>query len=199
MYTVPAFVPKVYLIHRDGRRWEYKNIEIAANDLFNRRFLGYYRIDPVGTHFNEVKYYDYIPENEPYKIITYDYIVRDELGTIITCNELRSIRDKSRPVSRWSRRYISQTTVTKKHFRNSPIPYTGKRGGWKVYRTMHTTPEHRENDFLNYDEDALEYNIKARPSRRKYALPTSWDDSVRSDYNCKSWKKHRKHQWKEKS
>ena len=199
MYNVPTFVPKVYLIHRDGRKWEYKNIEEAARVLRAANFLGdYYHAPLIGSHFNEAKYHDYIPEDEPIPLNTYDYIVRDELGTIITCNELREIASKNR-TSRWRKRYLSQAEVTQKHFRDIPIPYTGRRPGYNVYRKIHTTPEHRDNDFLNYDEDALEYNIKARPSRRKHMLPTSWDDNVRSDFGCKNWKRFRKHQWKEKS
>lgn len=73
-----------------------------------------------------------------------------------------------------------------------------KAGRYRGYRHIQTHQEIRENDYLNYDEDALEYDIKARGRRRRHNLPTPWDDIRVSDYYAKSWKNYRKHQWKPK-
>lgn len=200
MYTVPEFIPKVYLIHKDGRKWEFKSIIEAANKLFKWRMYGLHSLDRalIGAHFTE--HHDFIYDRDEGRYTTfshYDYIVRDELGDIITRHDLVEVRNKNR-IAKWRFRYIEQAKVAEKYFRKLPIPYTRcHRGGSSYYRKIRTTSEHRENDFLLFDEDALEYRIKARP-RRYQDLPTSWDDIHRSDYRDKGWKRHRKHQWKEK-
>ena len=60
MYTVPRFIPKVYLIHCDGCRWEFKDIKEAAATLWRWRFLGHYCEVPLfASHFTEARYHDY--------------------------------------------------------------------------------------------------------------------------------------------
>jgi hypothetical protein len=200
MYIVPEVRPKVYLIHRDGTKWEFKNLEEAANEL---RRLGYYNprnsfmsTPVVGDHF-KIHRSDYMYDDEVIgSIIYYDYIVRDEYGRVITVNDLK---DSVSPTSRWRKKRLSEIEFCKKHFRGIPIPYTGRRGYSSCYRHIYTTQEHRENDFLRYDEDAQEYNIKPRARRTMKNLPNAWDDIARSDWDAKNWKHRRKTQWKEKN
>ena len=85
-------------------------------------------------------------------------------------------------------------------FRQGPVEgiHCWKAGRYRGYRRIHTHPELRENDFLdNYDEEAIEYNIKVRGRRKRHNLPTSWDDIRCHSYYKKSWKEYRDHQWKE--
>ena len=69
----------------------------------------------------------------------------------------------------------------------------GKRGTYRGHRTLKTTQERRANgkrNFINYDE----YKVAVRPSRNMSNLVERWDDLIRRP--TRSWKKHRKNQWK---
>ena len=83
-----------------------------------------------------------------------------------------------------------------RHFRNGSVPGIGGGGKrrWSMWRYFRTTAEKRANIALDCDEDAREYGIKSRGRRRH--LPSVWDDVNRSDWNAKSWKKHRQVQWR---
>ena len=54
MHNVPDYVPEVYLIHRNGDRWAYKNITQAAKKLYKLGYWGYWMRDShIGTNFDE--------------------------------------------------------------------------------------------------------------------------------------------------
>ncbi|MNJ80343.1 hypothetical protein D3C77_786920 [compost metagenome] len=55
--------------------------------------------------------------------------------------------------------------------------------------------ERRETAFLEIDEDLQDVKIKIRTCRRD--LPTVWDELGRYDYADRSWKRHRKTQYKQ--
>lgn len=62
-------------------------------------------------------------------------------------------------------------------------------------RNMRTTQERRANQcgpWINKDHGVV-IPIKIRPGRVK--LINAWDDIIRGDYNCRSWKRHRKTQY----
>lgn len=52
-----------------------------------------------------------------------------------------------------------------------------------MHRKISTTQERR------YNQEGW-----CRGKRRR--LPNSWDDIPRNDWRCRSWKRHRSHQWK---
>ena len=194
MYNVPKHNPEVYLIHRDGRRWVFDDIEEAAEELYRLRYITswYNRKSQIGEHFSSVRERDWDSETNEYTYYYYDYIVRDDTGVIITDEDLIVYRDR---IQQRIRDNADKRTVSE--FRRGPVPHTSsKRAYYSGYRHINTIQEIRENEFLKYDEDALEYNIKPRPERNN--LPTAWDDISRDDWNAKNWKKHRKHQWREK-
>ena len=72
-------------------------------------------------------------------------------------------------------------------YRHDPVPYTGGGYNYNYFRRMRTTQE------LRYlcDEDHYKYSRKRRKN-----LPNSWDDLYRKDYDDKSWKRHRRTQYK---
>jgi hypothetical protein len=67
--------------------------------------------------------------------------------------------------------------------------------GW--YRAIRTTSERRFVSGYEVDREEEEYDVPPVRGRRKH-LPSSWDDKCRSDYGNRSWKRHRKTQWKPK-
>lgn len=90
--------------------------------------------------------------------------------------------------SYWGRRAGSY------EFRNGPVQGTGRRRWRNIDRHPRTLQERRETKALHNDEDLEDLNIKIRTRREK--LPTSWDDIPRGDYDHRSWKRHRKTQYK---
>lgn len=96
--------------------------------------------------------------------------------------------------SEWQRRYWRDRRYV---YRQGPVPLL--RGGLRRYRScyrdMRTQAEIRDNDFLLYDEDAIEYGIKVRGARSRAALPTAWDD--RTFRRERGWKRHRRRQYRE--
>ncbi len=200
MYIVPKHIPKIYLVHRNGERWVFKNIKEAATELYRLEFYGKYRYDRhnrwrstslITEHFHVEREWDF--DIHGYHETSYDYIVRDEFGEIITVDDLHDNRERRKPHRRY--RYAS---YDEKDFRNSPVPYTNGSGSGRCNKNIRTTQEIRETDALKYDEDVLEYDIKIRPNRAAHNIPNGWDDRKRVDWDVKIWKKYRKHQWLEK-
>lgn len=103
---------------------------------------------------------------------------------------------KARKVGKWELRARFDRKAVAGKFRTIAIPGTGRRGGGSWFRAIRTNQEIRENDGLLYDEDALEHGVKVRGRRKRHNLPNSWDDISRSYGTNKSWKEHRKSQWK---
>ncbi len=64
------------------------------------------------------------------------------------------------------------------------------------HRRPRTTQERRANGkglFLDIDE----YRIKLRGKRNIPNLVDAWDDIMKSTWGHRSWKRHRKTQWKQ--
>ena len=78
-------------------------------------------------------------------------------------------------------------------FRQTPVPHVhGWRGGGGFLRYPKTTQEKRWADAWK------DQGVKARARRNRRNLPDAWDDICRSDCSHRSWKRHRRYQWKEK-
>lgn len=83
-------------------------------------------------------------------------------------------------------------------FRRGPVPNIHcRRGGRHYYRRIATSQELCENDFLYYDEDAVEHRIQPRPARRRGTLPTLRDDG-RFARRGQGWKNYRETQYRQK-
>lgn len=90
---------------------------------------------------------------------------------------------------RWNRRYA---------FRQGPVEgiHCTRGSRRRCYRRIATTGERRENDFLFYDEDAVDLGVQARGKRRRPNLPTAWDDVCHARHG-NGWKRYRKKQYRE--
>jgi hypothetical protein len=67
-------------------------------------------------------------------------------------------------------------------------------GTW--LRNPRTTQERRVNGKRSNFIEVDGYKIKTRPSRNWCNLVEAWDDIPRKDYKDRSWKRHRKTQYK---
>lgn len=63
----------------------------------------------------------------------------------------------------------------------------------RFYRRIRTTHERR----WAHAWDDEEFAPKVRSRRNARNLPNSWDDIPRFDWRHRSWKRYRKHQWKD--
>lgn len=192
MYKVPEKPLNIRLIDESKNIWEYRNLEEAAKELF--KIFSHTISSHIGDHFNAYRGVWYDDENQTFhKFSNYPYILRTELGDIVSLKELREALP--RHIYRWERR---DALIKSAGFRQGPVPRTGKRR-WRFasfYRRPKTRQEIKESDSYFLDEDMIYYNIKSRAKRSSHSLPSSWDDVVRSDYGLKNWKNYRKTQWK---
>lgn len=81
-------------------------------------------------------------------------------------------------------------------YRNGPVKGTGK-GRWSYgpyMRHPRTQQELREIALFESYEELKDLNIRIRGRRKD--LPTHWDDFARRDRQDRSWKRHRKNQYK---
>lgn len=194
------FTDKIYLLHKDGRRWEFKDIYDAVETLKDwGLYDGHHRDSKyIDDHYRAIGHYDH--DHEEYVIDGHiEYILRSDFGEIITIADLNTARDIVRN-DRFDAYLDNKHSIATKNYRNGPVPNIRclRGGGYSYYRRIHTFAEHRDNEGLLRDEDAQEYRVIPRPKRVSMNLPNSWDDIGRSDYRNKNWKRHRKTQWKEK-
>lgn len=117
----------------------------------------------------------------------------DEMGlTIPPWRVLEEARRLGLPQAaaapRWRKDYVYT-------FRNGPVARTGVTSYWRCHRSVRTTQERLSNIFLNeFDDEAREYGIKARP-RRASLLVHAWEDPPLTRYPFKNWKQYRRNQW----
>jgi len=187
---------KIILIHEDGNRWVFNDIYDAAIKLIDWKLIYHWGSDShIGDHFGLI--YDTGINCFGKPIGRVSYILRSEFGDVITKDDISEAFAKIRTDSR-NARIDKEIARAQRNFRCAPEPSTGYRRYGNCYRHISTYSEHRDNDALNYDDDAIEYNIKSRSKRTKSYLPNYWDDRIRSDYDVKNWKRQRKTQWKQK-
>lgn len=121
------------------------------------------------------------------------YLLLDENGLIIPLWKVAELYAQF-PYKRksWrSRRYGEY------HYRHGSVPGIRKRKNGHWYKRQRTMAEKRAAASLEVDEDAREYHIK--PRRSVPNIPDAYDDRIRSDCNIRrSWKRHRKTQWRTK-
>lgn len=64
-----------------------------------------------------------------------------------------------------------------------------------MYRSPKTTQERRETQCRGFLMEVDGYQVKVRACRNDSGLPNAWDDEPRACYQ-RTWKSHRKTQWK---
>lgn len=185
MYEVKKYVPKVRLISRAGSIWEYNSMSKAYYIINSRRLW-----TEIGNSFKDSVYSFRFIKGKCIKVVTFpNYILRTELGDVITVDELRDYSPPKRP-------YFLYRHLPFK-FRKGSVPNIHcSRGGFHYYRKIKTTQEHRANRAVLTDEDAKLYRVKVRGKRAKNFLPNTWDDIIYSDITIKNWKKYRRTQYK---
>lgn len=169
------------LIHKEGWTEQFYDLETLKVFIHNAKIL--FSDDGFGAFDWGSKYINNY----------YDYIIRDDRGLKVTQED---IYDKPYDHRKWYYRYpkITYRDKQKQRAEELGIAIPGTRcwrggNGWRI------TPHHLKNikDLYSFNEWKKEYpNIKGKVKQ----TPTAWDDKGRSDWSIKSWKKHRKTQYK---
>lgn len=63
-----------------------------------------------------------------------------------------------------------------------------------LWEELHPLDDRYYEYFCHPNEGMVEFRVKVRAKRRN--LPTLYDDIIRGDYDHRTWKRHRKKQWK---
>ena len=117
----------------------------------------------------------------------YRYIIKDCNGLIIPKWRIIEYGNQLNLLERadWRINWYKPYKHTR-DYRKNPVPRTGKKS-WNYYRKIKTFQERKESIY------SKEY---IRAKRNYTNLPNSWDDITRKDFKDRSWKRHRKTQWK---
>lgn len=174
MHVIPPYEAGVTLFHCNGT----KQYFASRRALFEH--LGWRTLcQELGAYIDETRW---------------TYVAR-EAGQVLSPADFDSLR---RP-KKWSLSSKSllaswiHLEVLRSRTASGPVPGIHRRRYGGHYRVPATFSERRENVFV--DLEAGEPPVRSARSWKN--LPSSWDDLTRSDHNTRSWKKHRKHQWKD--
>ena len=132
---------------------------------------------------DEYYYIDYTPYKR--------YVIYDGYCRLIDIKEYDDVAFRlylSNYKDRVKRFYFRKSKIKYGHFRYDPVPYTGSRGGGSSIRPRKI--KHLKQMYAN-----PEYKQFNRGSHKD--VPDGWWDDWYRNVE-RSWKKHRKHQWKEK-
>lgn len=184
----------------NGTSKAYKDIEEACRDV------GWYYIDQLKSGM--LSYYSRFAEYReprylkgsfytPVYLRGDTHIFLDELGLAIPVWKVQEVSRSIKEKTYFGRGFWRNHPFDyEKNFRNGALPFIRcRRGGHHSLRHIRTTAEHRENAFMLFDEECIEFGIKARGKRRGHNLPTLYDDIPR-EYRNLSWKKYRNKQYK---
>lgn len=182
MHVIPPHQSAVSLFNREGL------VRTYASKVEALRELGYSWISRnVGQdfrRFSHVERFAFDVFGDPiYQ--TFDYVLRDEHGQALTAADFWPLTGGDRRIVPWvNPRYLCWNG-------EGPVPGTAKRsGGYRYFRRIHTYPSRRDAWHC-----ADEGEPAVRAARNAANLPTNYDDIQRG--RQRSWKEHRKTQWKE--
>lgn len=176
MHIIPSLEGSVTLLSRSGEGVTFSSVEafFAAYplDWLRRHFLQESAIGSLGHSWLSTEYKSPAPE----------YWLVDAWGEPVPSATIRDAAQKLRSL-KWAARYASTWTGV------GPVPRTGRRGGGRYHRALHTTSERRQAFFF------LEEGEVAPRARRNAAnIPNSWDDYPLC--RQRNWKKFRRQQYK---
>jgi hypothetical protein len=182
VYPTKPYTPAVTLFGKDGSSREFSSKK-AFFDTFGLSWIQ----DNVGENFKEFSHCErfYIDGGLfQYSVAKYkewQFVLRSKDGSALKAGDFWIYRKS------YGRKYIPHTWNG-----FGPVPGIGKRGLYSNYfRLLRTAGLRRDAQFI---EGSDEPRIRAK--RNSSNLRTTWDDVYRSDWNTKSWKNHRKTQWK---
>lgn len=187
MHQIPIPDTAVTLFSRDGEVWVYHSMTAALAELGLRWIAA-----NVGAHFrvfNHVsRQFCFATESWTTERVydCRDFIMRDDFGGVVTAESFSPLVTRRRWSSRWTRMWETWNG-------EGPVPGVRCwRGGNRYYRRPHTMMERRQAALVLTDEG----EVPPRGARNLRNLPNGWDDFRIAAREDRSWKRHRKTQWK---
>lgn len=178
MHVIPKYQTSVSLFHVSGKVTVYKTKAHA------RRALGLRWIaDNVRKEFRAFSHREYFADSQDISFVygESEYVMRDDFGQPLLREDFLTPRD----------RLYSRRLLRGYYCGYGPVPRTGKSRSYsRYYRGMRTQQARRMAQVMSEEE------IRPRPKRSEKSLRSSWDDVYRHDLDHRSWKRHRKTQWK---
>lgn len=184
MHVIPPSSSEISLFSRGGIVCVYPSLKHALKDL------GYSWISHnVGTDFRVFSHVERFwgerPLGEPVSRVyhSYEYILRSDAGKPLTAADFNPFRTKRKKFSSgdaWNG--------------EGPVPGVRKHrgGGYHYFRKVRTASERRMAQVLC----APDGEPAPRAKRSASNIPHSWDD-IHTRQPVRSWKMHRKNQWKD--
>lgn len=181
MHHIPAYTPVVTLFTNDGKSRAFPSMRAALSEL-GMRWIA----ENVGEHFCQFTGFDVRwTELGRVRTPTYRYafaIVRTDLGDVVTADDFRALIPKK--YGAWYYRRFEFWNG------DGPVPRTGKHRGGHYFRRLSTAGARRQAQCVDVEEPA------PRAARNKSNIPNSWDDYAVAAREDRSWKRHRRTQWK---
>lgn len=171
------FIAPFLLIHRDGKAYEYPSLEAMAADKIDSKAISKYHdcenvLNKDGSITQKFNY----------------WIIRDDVGNIVTGQDLR---DATEP-SFIKYRYRTKIYEDQRHAASLGLPIPHLRSRYRSQYYRHNKCRH----LLALRADIKSYRFDIKPKGKKPKPQDPWDDRIRSDIYDRSWKRHRKTQWK---
>lgn len=116
------------------------------------------------------------------------WIVKDFYGKTLTQSQIDA------EIVRYSNRGAPASKSKKCQFRSGPVPSSGRRV-WRISNIMRAPSYANSLRFYCGMELERRYGDEMIPRSGNFEHRTSWDDIIRQTQ--RSWKKHRKTQWKQ--
>jgi len=187
--NIPKYETGVTLFSRSGEVWTYKSLKLALKSLGYRWIA-----ENVGPEFmvgrrsrgcrDEAWMQAYMPEVD----LEYQYIMRDDFGGIVVADTFEAEREKRKKkrLSRWQMMYHTWNG-------EGPVPGVHRPRGGRYYRRPATYQERKQAGLVLAEEG----EVAPRPSRKANNLTDAWDDYLIAARKDRSWKRHRKTQYRE--
>lgn len=184
MHTIPAYTPSVTLSMSDGSSRTFKSLRAALDEL-GMRWIA----KNLGEHFYLFNGFAVSwAKSGCVRTPTYrmaNAIMRNDLGDVITLTDFQAL------IARRPRHSLrSSYWVNPFWDGQGPVPGTSKRRRGHYFREISTTPARRLAQRVDRAEPA------PRAKRNAANLPSSWDDLGIAAREDRSWKRHRRTQWK---
>lgn len=96
----------------------------------------------------------------------------------------------------WGTGHWSNFVCVPYEYRCDPVPFIRCRRGSNYSARYHKQPRTIQERRAYFHDEISEYDVRVRLTRNARNLPDPWDDRTRADIRDRSWKKHRKTQYK---
>ena len=188
MATKPTFTMPLILIRNDGWTEIFYDFESLAAVIFSSKIV----VSDAHADRQWVRFYYEGELRGRFQDVYNEWIVRDDRGRTVASQDISEYA----PWKKNHQSYLDKKRTEAQHCRELglPIPHTSCRRSWGAW---YRVPRHIAAWRDKYAFDIDYRGGKIKTNSKEKLPPTAWDDCIRASTYDRSWKKYRKHQWKE--